>query len=402
MPNIPPKKFLICTAKYSDNLGDGVISDCTEYLINKASPESSINHIDIAGRTQYRSSAKQDIKITKKIFFFIPHFLQPVMTLVAWHLFMKKRLDSAWSKNAPDGNFLLLFGGGQLISDVALNFPLKFNHLINKTTSINAKLATNAIGVSSKMSTVGKLLYTNSLNSKKWIHLSVRDQESQKALQTLVNNSKDVSLTVDPALWTRECYSLENDRTQEHPETIGLGIAHPLELSAHIEKSKKISPDETLKFWTDLTIKLVNADKKPVLFSNGSAEDVSFCEEVYTNLAQQGYASKVELSAAPLQPVDLVKNINRFHAVISHRLHANIIANSLLIPTVQLGWDAKVKSFAKIMGRESWCFEKLPTASVAFEAIESVLQIGIDNSHLNKLKQISFDNINEIVKRYIA
>lgn len=402
MPNIPPKNFLICTAKYSDNLGDGVISDCTEYLIKKASPGSSINHIDIAGRTQYRPSAKQDIKLSKKIFFFIPHFLQPVMTLVAWHLFMKKRLDDAWSKNAPGDNFLLLFGGGQLISDLALNFPLKFNHLINKTKSINAKLATNAIGVSSKMSALGKFLYTSSFNSTKWIHLSVRDQESQQALKTLVNDSKDVALTVDPALWTSECYNLENDRPEEHPEIIGLGIAHPLELSAHIEKSKKIPPEETLKFWTDLTIKLVDAGKKPVLFSNGSVEDVSFCEEVYAQLAQQGYSSKIELSAAPLQPVDLVKNINRFHAVISHRLHANIIANSLLIPTVQLGWDAKVKSFAKIMGRESSCFEKLPTASIAFEAIEDVLKVGIDKAHLTKLKQISYDNINEIVKRYRA
>ena len=177
---------------------------------------------------------------------------------------------------------------------------------------------------------------------------------------------------------------------------------NPASGSIHIEKSKKIPPEETLKFWTDLTIKLVDAGKKPVLFSNGSVEDVSFCEEVYAQLAQQGYSSKIELSAAPLQPVDLVKNINRFHAVISHRLHANIIANSLLIPTVQLGWDAKVKSFAKIMGRESSCFEKLPTASIAFEAIEDVLKVGIDKAHLTKLKQISYDNINEIVKRYRA
>jgi polysaccharide pyruvyl transferase WcaK-like protein len=146
----------------------------------------------------------------------------------------------------------------------------------------------------------------------------------------------------------------------------------------------------------------VEAGKSPILFSNGSVEDVSFCQEVYSNLAQKGYASKVELSATPLKPVDLVKNINRFHAVISHRLHANIIANSLLIPTVQLGWDAKVKSFAKMMGRESWCFEQLPTASVAFDAIESILQSGIDETHLNKLKKISFDNISEIVKRYEA
>jgi hypothetical protein len=61
-----------------------------------------------------------------------------------------------------------------------------------------------------------------------------------------------------------------------------------------------------------------------------------------------------------------------------------------------------VKSFAKMMGRESWCFEQLPTASVAFDAIESILQSGIDETHLNKLKKISFDNISEIVKRYEA
>ncbi|MDZ5436679.1 polysaccharide pyruvyl transferase family protein [Pseudomonas fluorescens] len=402
MLNTPPKNFLICTAKFSDNLGDGVISDCTEYLVKRASPGASINHIDIAGRVEYRSSAKQDIKITKKIFFFIPHILQPLMTFVAWHLFMKKRLDAAWSKNAPDESFLLLFGGGQLVSDLALNFPLKFHHLISKTKSINAKLATNAIGVSSKMSSLGRRLYNSSFSSDKWIHLSVRDQESQKAMQTLVNDSKSVALTVDPALWTKECYSLKNERTRDNSENIGLGIAHPVELSAHIEKNKKIPTDLTLKFWTDLAIKLVEAGKSPILFSNGSVEDVSFCQEVYSNLAQKGYASKVELSATPLKPVDLVKNINRFHAVISHRLHANIIANSLLIPTVQLGWDAKVKSFAKMMGRESSCFEQLPSASVAFDAIESILQTGIDESHLNKLKQISFDNISEIVKRYEA
>ncbi len=94
-----------------------------------------------------------------------------------------------------------------------------------------------------------------------------------------------------------------------------------------------------------------------------------------------------------------MQTISCFDAVISHRLHANIISYSLLIPSIALVCDSKVKAFADLTERSSFCVsEEMQQAKYVFDIGQSAMLEDIDLSTYAKLKSICSNEIEELMR----
>ena len=93
-----------------------------------------------------------------------------------------------------------------------------------------------------------------------------------------------------------------------------------------------------------------------MLFTNGAEEDEQFLGRIVDDGDRKAYLRDGLLSIAPhpQTPEELVANLSRPSVVVAHRLHANIIAYSLGIPSVGLSWDQKVDSFFSETNRDAY------------------------------------------------
>lgn len=392
-------KIVISTLRYSDNLGDGVIGDCVEYLLKKYNPSINIYHLDMAGRlgflNDYSNKANESKGITKTYFYKLPYYAQKnVFKFLLWPFIYKKRLNTAISnaiKFKPD---LLMFGGGQVLNDILLNFPLKFNYVCQCFIRENINIVVSGVGVSKNWSKEAKFLFNKNLNSKNILKLYVRDNDSKSNLIYYQTN-KNILVTLDSAIWAKEAYNVTVKKNQR--KIIGLGIANPYELGTHIE-SNQFNSLKFDSFWLDI-IDGIDIDKYDInLFTNGSSEDYYYLQYFSNLLFDKRPTLKFKVIDRPIIPSQLVNQISEMDLVIAHRLHANIISYSLGIPSIALEWDKKVKSFMQVVQREKWCFSSLDEGEKISSLIDLALNEGIDLTLQSELKDICFTSIKDCLQ----
>ncbi|MBL4630167.1 MAG: polysaccharide pyruvyl transferase family protein [Paraglaciecola sp.] len=387
-------KVVICTAKFSDNLGDGVISDSVEYLLRRVSPDWQVDTLDISGRTHYDNSDNTNTTLVKKVFLNTPEILRPLVTLAGWYFIFKPRLKSEIKRLKFEQCGLLIFGGGQLINDIALNFPLKLAYITKQARRCNLKYSFNAIGVGQKVSWLGKKLFNSVFNSPSLASIYVRDKESMDRFSRVFSSKTEALLTIDSGLWAKECYALEsieqNNKSKDDKSRIGIGISHPKELAAH-SVNANVDKTDMLDFWVKIVDQILQNDLIPVLFTNGSRDDHLFMTQVVIRLNEQG--KQCDVFDRFKHPSQLVKAISTFSGVISHRLHANIISHSLNIPSIALAWDQKVQSYFNLIGRSEWCnSDSLPPETIVNGLIQA-MDLGLDQKKIDDLKMISLRNL---------
>ncbi|WP_170975711.1 polysaccharide pyruvyl transferase family protein [Rhizobium sp. FY34] len=378
------KSLVICTLRYSDNLGDGVIADSLAHLVEKVRPGLTIRHLDMAGRTAFLSSGPGQ---QKAIYYRTPAALRPLLVLVAWPIAMRPKVERAWRAALPEGDFALVFGGGQMLSDIALNFPLKF-HLIGRLAAgRGAPLAVGAVGVTSNWSWLGRRLFRRVLLDPATRWVGVRDATSRASIIESVPELADrCRLTVDPAVWASDVYERSARTDDPAAIPIGLGISHPIELATQAEDAAAFSVEGTGYFWCSLAERLIGNGYTPVLFTNGAAEDEAFLSKVAGSLSDHVATGRVRVLPRPTTPADLIANLSTLKAVVSHRLHANIICFSLGIPTVALVWDGKVRAFAEAAQRAKWCAEPRASAEEIHHLVVGALAEGVDMGHRQVLR----------------
>lgn len=390
---------MLCTLRYSANLGDGALGNCMEFLIGSCQPDRTIIHLDMAGRTSFASSTAEDRSTLMELFYRIPPFFRPLMTRAMWSAKMRKKLNVAWTEAAPAAPFDLVFGGGQMFSDFALNFPLKFNHVAKLALAQGANLAVTSVGVSRSWSGTANKLFETGLTSQSMRYLSVRDADSQTNLGIHLPQLADkCRVTVDPAVWAAEAFGYNEalPKSEMRNKRIGLGISHPKELAAYAPDPKSFSSSTMINFWLELARGLVADGKLPVIFTNGAGEDEAFMSEVEARLqASQIAYEKVK---RPLRPAEMVATIASVSSLISHRLHANIIAYSLGVPSVALNWDPKVRAFANVAGRNRWCLDAGASPDECKSAVLRTLDEGVDAVHKQKLKDRARSEVGLMLK----
>ncbi|WP_191970262.1 polysaccharide pyruvyl transferase family protein [Methylobacterium planeticum] len=381
-------RVAIFNVKYSPNLGDGIIAECLEASL-AGQPGIAVRSIDLAGRERYGDGLGAG---RARILDGLHRLPRPARHLLVRALLgglLRLRLRPRW-RRVLAGCDVAIVGGGQLIADADLNFPLKLAAAAAEMRRRNLPLAVFAVGVAGGWSGAGRRLLRR-LFSGDVVHIAVRDAASQACLRALLEPDPPAGLAPalargpdlcrDPGLLTAEVHP-RPPRTRPARPRIGLGITHPAVLRNHAD-----APDSLHAFDADAYAAMIRALRGAgydvTCFTNGAAEDEACLEAVRLHLASlagtAGETAGIHFADRPRAPADLARGIAGFDAVVAHRLHAHIVAYAYGIPSVGLPWDGKLPAFLASVGREAFMVAtRADPAEAVAGLVSEALWTGID------------------------
>ena len=174
--------------------------------------------------------------------------------------------------------------------------------------------------------------------------ISVRDD--LKTLQTdyLQDLNTPCCQVWDPAVYTEKVYGIHRNSKSN---VIGLGIIRYKIFEDN--DIPQIGKEKQLTMWKSLTEELEVRGYEWKLFVNGAKDDYLFALEVLEYLGKMEEREKY-LFPRPTESRELVETIASFKGVVAARMHSNIIAYSLGIPSVGLVWNDKLTFWGKRIG----------------------------------------------------
>ena len=343
------KKAVLCGVPYSDNLGDGVIAQCLSKFLEE-DQGYDVTLCDISYRSEVTLDNIKGYKLNN--FNRLPSFVRLMIVLVFFVIkFLRKGRSYLTSRfrNAD----VCFVGGGQLLSDVDANFPLKLFFVALMAEKFKLPIYVVSVGVGGKWSPVGRALMGRFLRSRMIHGITVRDERSQEILKREFNLSSD--LLPDPALMCSFYFDAQQRLPKCPKLRIGLGVAdlQGLNYSSDVSNSYALNNQS---HWLEL-VRYFDG-QEVVLFTNGALED-----EIYLHSKLEPFLlkSNVKYSVAERSRSDLelMKLISGFDQVYAFRLHANIVSASYNVYHCAIAWDQKVRSFFKMQGREELAFGNL-------------------------------------------
>ena len=382
-------RIAICGEIYSPNLGDGVIADSLKWLLKQADANIDISFTDFSYRPGFGVADLGVPPKTDRIRQFhrslagIALYRKVVIPLL-WHFSKRKKLHRLWKERIRDCD-LTLIGGGQLLMDNDLSFPLKVRELVRVAQSLNKGVVFYACGVGTKWSRLGFRLLSRALLDESVLWVSVRDEQSRDTLQALFpRENLKCRLSVDPAVCSAEAYGIN---ANSKSTTIGLGLSAPNVLSGGAGPQNDFAAKRVKQFWLNLVDLLESEHRAFVFFTNGQSDDYAFAQSIVAELSGSKAMRPPVLLERACEPRALIAQVSQCQVIVAHRLHANIIAYSLGIPSVGLIWDKKVEEFGKITRRTHFYLDSSHmNPYVVNERLHEAINTGVDGKHLAELK----------------
>ena len=302
--NNPVKILLVQTINL--NLGDSVLSDCDAYLLQKC-----------FGRREH------------KIFRY---------SISSRDIGQVRYVDA------------VIFAGG-IFKVSNEKFWLYIPELLREADRLGVPVFFSAIGVEAYYPDDERSVeLREALNLPCVKGISVRDDILTLRRDYITNPDIHISSVYDPAVWCKKVYAeaLE-DNDPEKKLLIGVGIAREklFEDYGHPEVTKEVQ----MEFWLGVIAELEKRKIPWMLFTNGDHGDEMMADEV---LAAVGHGDK---APAPADSTELVRMISGFSAVFAARMHSNIIAYALGIPSVGIIWNQKLRFWGKKIGCPERFFE---------------------------------------------
>ncbi|RVT86913.1 polysaccharide pyruvyl transferase family protein [Rhodobacteraceae bacterium CCMM004] len=324
---------------YSPNVGDGIIAECLAHGLRAAAPGVEVRTVDISGRDGFGAVTVRNRGAVLKVLAALPRPLR--LALIRRRLgALLDRVVPDWTQ-ALDGADLAVIGGGQILSDADLNFPLKLSRVAGVLAQSGTPAAIHAAGVSRNWSPEGAALFADLFDTDLRA-VGLRDAPSRDAwIAQTGGRGPAPHLTRDPGLLAAACYGPVPEGAR-----LGLGVAAPEILGYHAERG--VAGGGAPDFFAALATAL--AEHAPVtLFTNGAAEDRAALARLlqHPDLAAPLASGRIDRAPDPDTPADLAATIAPLRGVVAHRLHALIVAYAYGRVPFGLGWDAKVESFCR-------------------------------------------------------
>jgi polysaccharide pyruvyl transferase WcaK-like protein len=341
-------KVVTFNVKYSPNLGDGVIAECLEAELARRLTDIRIEAFDLSGRTSRASAAGSSYRVVAlKALQRMPAFLRDVVVEGLLRLHLRKKCRPVW-RRALRGADLAIVGGGQLIQDGDLNFPVKLSIVASECRRNHVPIALFGLGVAESCSRRGAALISSLLHSDDLVFAGVRDDESARRL--CQRGVKGVVVTPDPGLMASRFWPVPTRRPRKRP-LVGVGITHPVILQHH---GKGQSDYATIKgLYRSLIQRLLASGYDVTCFSNGAQEDQACLDEVVGSMMDNADERLIRVPCCKT-PRELAELVGSLDAVIAHRLHACILAYSYRVVHVGLSWDPKLAAFFASVGRSEY------------------------------------------------
>ncbi len=346
------KKILVFGQLKITNLGDPIIADCCKYLIEKTAEEMG---------TRVKVSMA---KVYKKREWVLRWFLK--------------------------GKSIIVFPGGGMNSVVSNEQILRILRLIENKEDVSVYF--NAVGIlRKKPKAKNETLLREIFNREQVKQVTTRGDLEQ--LKTYITTEKEypTKLVLDPAMWVNEAYGIERE---PQAQVVGIGVIRP---DIFKSNGNKFTSDDVKNMYKSIIYELEERGYRWELFSNGMPEDyefgVSLLEEL--GLDKSRYIGKNVYTSE-----ELVKKIAGFQAVIAARLHANIIASALRVPSVGLVWNDKMNLFADSIGVSERYLSAADLADVKriVDTMEKAVVDGYDEERIRSMKEITTETIRNMLK----
>ncbi|RUM99559.1 polysaccharide pyruvyl transferase family protein [Pseudaminobacter arsenicus] len=379
-------RILIFNVKFSENLGDGILAMCLERGLMRAREDIEVETVDVAGRQAF-GEVREGRRFLLRLLELMPTSLRRLAVSAAlarslprWSGFWRQRVDQA---------DVAVIGGGNLFQDDDLNFPLKIGTVLGILRGAGLPVAVHAVGASRHWSLRARELFAGLLGNRV-VHVSVRDEGSRQNWRGYFGETFDVEICPDPGLLAAEMLGIQPVPPLDREPTVGICVTHPVILRRHAGISFSQVPLRSVSAYRDLARDLARRGYKVLLFTNGAREDQSFLDKVMQDPASAELIASGHLQAAPRprEPAELLAILQPLSAIVAHRLHASIVAYSFRIPHVGLGWDSKVKSFFKAVGRDRFLVEGDHRPPEIAASVAAAIAEGIDPAlHAHQLEQ---------------
>jgi len=373
--------LLLAAVMYSPNLGDGVIAECLTQTAEQALAEP-VEWIDLAGRTEFQtgSAGHARLQILRGLTRLPKPFARTAMRALL-EPGLRTKFRPAWRERLADSRGVII-GGGQLLADANLNFPIKINALTLEAHRVGAPVALHAVGVGERWSSAAARLFAP-IFSEGARFISVRDQTSRERLLGHLNRlgvpePPEIAVYPDPGLLASSVFgSPPRTCAPVDSPNVGIGIIHPVAIRTHSDAAADLRSDAFMASFQELTVAVLRAGFRVTLFSNGATEDAAFATALFENL--RGRHTGISLAARPKTPQQLSDLCASFDTVIAHRLHAHILAYAHKAPSIGLSWDSKVDEFFRMSHRPEFMFDGLLSEPEAIaDRLGDTISAGID------------------------
>src|SRR5690554_6884835 len=328
------KKICFAGLVSETNLGDVVILKATEHLYKEALPanvEVGFARLDIKAQSS-SPEAFFKLKIAMMDFFRLNTRSTKINKLINdSKLVYRKQLH---------GTDLIVVVGGGLIKYKYQRFFIYLVALIEVAEELNIPIVLNSVGVEGYDSHDFRCqMLKKSLNKSIVKSVTTRDDIDllQNAYMLSVSRARAAKAS-DPAVYADEVYQVGKQASK----VIGVGLIRG---GIFRDNHKDVSPDELTEFYCQLILALEQLTMPYQLFTNGLPADTELVAGIEARLGRKQLDVVV-----PQTDKQLVETIANFSVVIAARLHANIIAYALNVPSVGLVWNDKLKMFGQDIG----------------------------------------------------
>lgn len=293
--------ILLLTYKDADNLGDPIIATCAAALLHVALTELGIEDFDIDSRNLYFT-------------------------------------DDGHIAKAD----LIIFGGGGVIKYKYQDFPQRISYFIKIAERHRIPVLFSAVGVEGYDDTDERcLMLKEALNSPSVRHATTRDDLDTFRKYFDLNPEKLAGLCTDPAVFTPQVFGVKK---APGASTIGISVVRGRLFKTN---EKPWTESDEMDFVCGLIDVLESRGADYVLLSNGLHTDEIFMRHI----AMHRGIPEARLILDINDSDTLINIIANLKGLIAFRLHANIIASSLGVPSVGLEWNEKVRFFFSSVGR---------------------------------------------------
>ena len=383
----------ILNLKYSPNLGDAVVAECLEQAIAERVVDARVQTVDISGREGFGHSGSitgGKLKPMTRL----RSLPGPLHRFVVFHVMRhltRHHYASKWVSRLADSD-LVVVGGGHLLSDVEYYFPIRISTalgLVREATPLHFF----AVGISGAWSDRGIRLLKRAIARLDLGLVGARDTRSLRNWHSQFD-SRRATLCRDPGLIAADVFDLSDtirarlSRVSGDKPCVAVGVSDPNDLALHANGGQVCGASDD--FFQNLAGHLLKAGLRVTFFSNGTVEDDAYLQSVRRRTVERfGERADIVFEPRPRRPLDLAAFIARQDVLIAHRLHANIVAFSCLVPHVGLGWDPKVESFFESVDRGRYCVTQDIGAGELCQLAVQTLQEGINREvHARVLDEV--------------
>lgn len=293
------RRRLLLVTIVNKNLGDSVIADCAELMIDRA-----------------LGAQRGDWEVLR----------------------YSAQAGDLWQIRFADA---VVFAGGGVIKFRKEDFYRHTAEIVANAQKWGVPVFFNCVGAEGfDPSDERCMMLKNALNSPCVRGLTLRDDtELVRSIYLFGRQDIRVKAAPDSAVFAAERYRLRASRHK--PPVIGLGVARGDIFSDH---GYGFSEEQVLEFWVGTVRLLEEQGYSWRIFTNGFDSDERFADKLLSTI---GHGEKFP---RPVQPRQLCEIISGFDGVIAVRMHANIIAWSLGVPSVGLVWNDKLAFWGERSG----------------------------------------------------